>query len=809
MRSSAWSSVKFLTRPPMAVGQGLNLSRSTAIDAKTDRLQTCPTAVSVWRWTRRLLVVALAFAAAIPGGQAVSAGEVLLKNGMRIQGKSAPIQSLTLAVQRTAGEIVNYPLLMIDTGVQRYFVPVRQVASADQADDLSRFEKFRLPQRKAGRKLMLQSVGSYVDVTPFDESGRRRVTVKTSRGPLHIIQGVTEIRPRYVKVIGLSHLWEHGLATTSIPPDVLDAMIRKVTVQQKPGDRMSIARFYLQAGLYKQSLKELDSIAKDFPELAQRVEEVALESRQLLAKRLLGELRSRREAGQHILAYTAAKRFPTEKMSVAVLRDVRELIEGYDEAIALGEKAAALLGSLQAELDKPLVAEVAPMRAEIVEQLDFESIGRLDAFIKLSTDKSLSPAEKLGLAYSGWVLGSANAVPDLAAAIRLWQARFLVMEYLRELDSRKRPLTLTQLRGVEGVGPKTIEQMIPQLPPIIETPMLRTGQVMPICIDDAGKAGEDGNRPPADYHVLLPREYNPHHTYPMIVALRDTGRTAERELVWWGGTAARVGQSQRHGYIVIAPEYARETQREYDYSAAAHQRVLNALVDARKRFNVDSDRVFLAGHGMGGDAVFDIGMSHPDLFAGAIPIAGVSDKICRFYWRNAKTLAWYVIGGELDADTFERNARDLNNMLRNGYDMIYAEYIGRGRETYYEEIHKLFEWMQLHRRLTYPEEFEFQIQRPFDNRFFWLKTDGLPARLKSMKLSAHVNAGNVVYVRSGAKSHTIWLSPKLVTFENRVRIHVNSQRKFNDFVEPSIEVMLDDLRTRGDRQKVYSVKMQF
>ena len=48
-------------------------------------------------------------------------------------------------------------------------------------------------------------------------------------------------------------------------------------------------------------------------------------------------------------------------------------------------------------------------------------------------------------------------------------------------------------------------------------------------------------------------------------------------------------------------------------------RTVESIRDARKRFRIDSDRVFLAGHGEGGNAAFDIGMSRPDLFAGVIP----------------------------------------------------------------------------------------------------------------------------------------------------------------------------------------------
>ena len=61
----------------------------------------------------------------------------------------------------------------------------------------------------------------------------------------------------------------------------------------------------------------------------------------------------------------------------------------------------------------------------------------------------------------------------------------------------------------------------------------------------------------------------------------------------------------------MAPAWAAEGQASYDYSAAEHAHVLNALRDACRRFSIDPDRVFLSGHSMGGDAAWDIGLRTP------------------------------------------------------------------------------------------------------------------------------------------------------------------------------------------------------
>ena len=46
-------------------------------------------------------------------------------------------------------------------------------------------------------------------------------------------------------------------------------------------------------------------------------------------------------------------------------------------------------------------------------------------------------------------------------------------------------------------------------------------------------------------------------------------------------------------------------------------------------FSIDTDRVFLSGHGVGGDAVYDIGLAHPEHWAGVIGPFGKNRPICR------------------------------------------------------------------------------------------------------------------------------------------------------------------------------------
>ena len=86
--------------------------------------------------------------------------------------------------------------------------------------------------------------------------------------------------------------------------------------------------------------------------------------------------------------------------------------------------------------------------------------------------------------------------------------------------------------------------------------------------------------------------------------LTEAFSTPKTQVDWWAGElndeGRRVGQASRHGYIIISPVWSGPHQTSYEYSRAEHLAVLFSLRDACQRFSVDTDRVFLSGHSMGG-----------------------------------------------------------------------------------------------------------------------------------------------------------------------------------------------------------------
>ena len=133
------------------------------------------------------------------------------------------------------------------------------------------------------------------------------------------------------------------------------------------------------------------------------------------------------------------------------------------------------------------------------------------------------------------------------------------------------------------------------------------------------RVADDDNPVPPSTPCSCPPEYHPQE----LSGRRRPPRRprAEAATDWLAAEAAR------RGYIVIAPEYNVPGQgKAYHYTAGEHAAVELSLRDARKRYSIDSDRVYLAGQLEGGNMAWDFGLAHPDLFAGVVAISGFPGK---------------------------------------------------------------------------------------------------------------------------------------------------------------------------------------
>ena len=784
----------------------------------------------------RTLGAILAAALSLATSNPATAARVFLKDGRILRGRLAPTSGVA-DIPKAAAPDGSGPLqllLVIDDELRRTFISKRQILEIRQDDPDEVTERFRLiqPVLRSGQEIV--SLGPIVSVEPFDEYGRRIWTMNSPKGPVPVIQCITEITPHWTKVEAHTHVWDMRMATSSIPREILDKILYKQIDTADVDDRRRIASFYLQSERYEDASAEVQSILADFPgqaDVQEQLKPLVQRLNQMGATRLLGELQRRRKAGQHRLVFESLDQFPSEDVAGEILQAVRETIQQYEtdsaELKEVKEKFDLLLQEIE---DDTLRQEIAHVQAEIFAELNFNTLDRMAAFRQFAHDDSIGPPQRLSLAISGWLVGTNSATENLPVALSLFRVRTLIHDYLSTADTLGRARIFEQFRSEEGATVPLVARLLALMTP-----------PLPMPEPDSQKLGffeleVPGPDPalPISYLVQLPPEYDPHRRYPTIVALHSAGNDASRQINWWAP------QASRHGYIVLAPRWAKQYQKRYGYTFREHAAVLYTLRDAFRRLAIDTDRVFLSGYSQGGDAAWDMALAHPDLWAGVITVAARSDRYCTHYWETALRLPFYVVGGEKDGRWIVDNARDLDRYLRHGYNATVVEFQGRGHERFSDEILRIFDWMGRLKRDFFPREFKVKSMRPRDNFFWWIELRGLPARSMVDPLDwpgrsprpaitdAKITAANGIYVKAPAEKVIVWITPDMLDFDKPATITVNGRRLSfpspadaekspsarrpsaarSRFAEPDLETLIEDVRTRADRQHPFWVKVE-
>ncbi len=780
---------------------------------------------AVQRGPRWLMTALLLIA---PTAAPVAAQDVArLKNGLQLEGDFLPIGGICDAKASAAPQSVNdLPQLlvtMVDDGLRRTFFHQNNLATQPRPA-IVRPERIRLEQdvQKSGRQIA--SIGSMIP-GPFDERGRRVVRMRDGDGTFYVLQGVSELNPTCVVLEGLAgrqpYEWRMSVATSSVPADLLSRIVANHLDQQNIDDRMRMVRLYTQADRYKDARDELARMLEDFPDVAQLKDQLdALQ--QQWAKQIVRDIRVlSQEAGRHQLAYQMLKTFPAEGVATETLLEVRELLRDYDRQL-----------DQQAQVKQHLAADIASLpndarrqRAELVLselelELNIETLRRVNDYLRLMNDAAITPDRKVALAVGGWILGPGAGVQNLDLAAAYVRLRELVAEYLEGETLQQRNQVLEQIQLLEGASPEVVARLLANMKPVLGSE--GAVELSPLRYRISTPVEGLLQQKEASYLIQLPDQYEPYRRYPCVVSLCGATNTPESQLNWWsGGVGYHRDHPARRGYIVIAPEWTKEKQGRFEYSAREHASVLASLRDACRRYSIDTDRVFLSGHFMGGDAAWDIGLAHPDLWAGVIPIGASADKYVTRYWQNAAGLPWYFVGGDLDVGRLQANCSLWDRSLKSGrFDTVVVLYQGRGEEDYNDELPRLMGWMSQQRRTLARAKFRCDALRPWDNFFWWVEVDDYPPRSRVPPLAWPMDKSreattegevlpenaNAVRVTTDANEATVFLLPDLLRLDEEATVFLNGKKITAP--PPSVEVILEDARTRCDRQHPFWTKVE-
>ena len=759
----------------------------------------------------------------------LNADTVTMRNGIQLEGDIGATSKIgELAEEFGSGGTV----IIVDDGLRRTFVGQKQVANISQ--EILSENLIRISQPVSSSVDIIRGVGQPLFVGSFNEFGRRVVVLPSPDGPRDFIQGITKISPTYCVLETLTTKkfntkWESRISTTSIPRRVLSAVIQRSIDPTNPNERLQIVQLLIEAERYKDAVVELELFLNDFPDLNEK-KNLADSLRQAYARQIIREIQRRRDSGQHEQAYKMLRQFPASGIAGEILGQVLEIKQEHDNREGQLEQIRLELQQLSEQsqqgnsLEIDQKALLSTIIEEIVTEINLNNIGRLSGYYRFRDDSTQTIDQKLAYAISGWILGEADSAGNLQVAMSLVQTRDFVREYLRSVAEHERVTLLERFDGQEGASVANLAKIVANL----KAPIREDGDLTETGIPGFFEITLNDERRPFHYWVQLPPEYDPYRRYPCIVTLNDTQSEVE-QVDWWAGpynenVGQRLGQAARHGYIVIAPKWQRDEQLSYEFTPGEHARVLDAVRNAMQRFSIDSDRMFISGHSDGGDAAWDISLSHPDLWAGFLAIGASASNYINHYHSNANgTLAMYFVHGGFDHPRMSSNKMDWNRYLKApNCDVMIVSYQGRGHEHFQEEVIRMYDWMNLHSRIAAPDELDVRMMRPWDRFFYWIEVDQfpeatmiMPARYATTKnrSAAFIEAqrypeNNLIRIsKCSARSISIGLSPDILNLDLPVEITSRSGN-FKGIVQPDREVLLEDARLRGERQRPFWARIE-
>ena len=115
--------------------------------------------------------------------------------------------------------------------------------------------------------------------------------------------------------------------------------------------------------------------------------------------------------------------------------------------------------------------------------------------------------------------------------------------------------------------------------------------------------------------VVVPKSLQKQGPAGLLLAFHGQGSNGEQIVTPWTPIA------EASGLVIVAPSEAGKNEG-YQFTPRERASGIAALRWARRRFDVDENRVFVTGWSRGGHMTWDVALHDPDRFAAVIPVVG-------------------------------------------------------------------------------------------------------------------------------------------------------------------------------------------
>ncbi|MEM8883086.1 MAG: alpha/beta hydrolase-fold protein, partial [Planctomycetota bacterium] len=267
------------------------------------------------------------------------------------------------------------------------------------------------------------------------------------------------------------------------------------------------------------------------------------------------------------------------------------------------------------------------------------------------------------------------------------------------------------------------------------------------------------------------------------------------------------------------------------------KQILSMMEIVKAQYDIDPDRVYVAGFSMGGTGSWHMAGRFPDLFAGAAPCAGVimarpksqiekkEDVLALQYGLlpNVRNLAVYSFIGLADKNCMPGTflfawdeIQDLKADDPEGYGKIrFQSYPGLAHAFPPGEPGKCIAWLLEQKRDTFPQKIVWQYARDpfplpkqFDRTkrliqrwFYWIHHTDPTDRMEVVA----ERTGNTIKLETSGEltGMSILLNPEMIDVTKDVVVLVDDEEVYRGKPKPSFPMLVRSLSARLDKRQFY------
>lgn len=449
-------------------------------------------------------------------------------------------------------------------------------------------------------------------------------------------------------------------------------------------------------------------------------------------------------------------------------------------------------------------------------------------------------------------------LPQLAMAAEDGKVVRLARRYLETADEEERTELAKELTAYKGDCDEVVAALRPR-----PTAAAKPGYHR----EEHFTVPELRDKHPDDLlYFVVPTSYQPDRPTALVVFMHGGGkgspRTAPASYMTPADpqtppTSPRLGDVfEAAGMIGVGPS---APWNENDHSRwcipEADDYLADVIWECKHRFNIDADRVFLAGHSMGGFGAYHQVQRQPDRFAAVIASAG-SWSLAQWPVIHGTTL--YIVHGTKDAEpgvrdrhtdiTFARWAHQLLSdakiphifkehpgghpvgygkshimeFLRTNHDLrrdafyphvVLASPVGYSGSKCYPSRHN--RWVTLDDAVEGQLEYDALVRSgpghskdsSSEDWEKWRLDHTTVKRLGALIDAVNLGGNRFQVTTSNVESLTLWLHPAMADFCKPVQVTVDGHLRFDERVVPSLPTLLDSFARRRDWGLVYPAKI--